>query len=95
MSEIYLSNELIPSARKRKILELIEQGPSTGEISVTFHEAGGDDFKNIGPSWMYDYGTDRQQIEAVIETIVRLIANGFAGGHRYGTATIKVFPRVR
>jgi hypothetical protein len=95
MEEVYLSNELIPSARKRKILELIEHGPSTGEISVTLHEAGGDEFKHIDPSWTYDYATDPQQIEAVIETIERLIANGFAGGHRYGTATIKVSRRAR
>jgi hypothetical protein len=61
MGEIYLSNEIIPSVRKRKILELIEHGPSAGEISVTLHEAvhpGGDDFKHIEPSWTYDYGTD-------------------------------------
>jgi hypothetical protein len=93
MGEIYLSNELIPSARKRKVLELIEHGPSSGEISVTLHEAGWDEFTHIDPSWTYDYATDRQQIEAVIETVDRLIANGFAGGHRYGIATIKVFRR--
>jgi hypothetical protein len=94
MGEIYLSNEVIPSARKRKILELIEHGPSTGEISVTLHEARRDEFKHIDPSWTYDYGTDRPQIEAVIETVDRLIAGGFADGHRYGTATIKVFRRA-
>jgi hypothetical protein len=93
MGEIYLSNELIPSARKRKILELIQHGPSTGEISVTLHEAGSDDFKHIDPSWTYDYATDSQQIEVLIETIDRLIANGFGGTLRYGTATIKVFRR--
>jgi hypothetical protein len=97
MGEIYLSNELISSARKRRILELIEHGPSTGQISVILHEAvhhGADDFEHIEPSWTYDYGTDRQQIEAVVDTVDRLIANGFAGGHRYGSAMIKVFRRT-
>jgi hypothetical protein len=94
MEEIYLSNELIPSARKRKILELIEHGPSSGEISLTLHDAGGDDFKHIEPSWTYDYGTDRQEIEAVVETVDRLITDGSTGGHRYITATIKVFRRA-
>jgi hypothetical protein len=95
MGEIYLSNELIPSARKRRILELIEHGPSSGEISVILHEACWDEFKHIDPSWTYDYATDPLQIEAVIETIDRLIATGFAGGDRFGTATIKVFRRAR
>jgi hypothetical protein len=78
-------------ARKRKILELIEHGPSSGEISVTLHDAGRHEFTHIDHSWTYDYAKDPQRIEAVIETIDRLIANGFAGGHRYGIATIKVF----
>jgi len=94
MGEIYLSNEIIPSARKRKILELIEHGPSTGEISVTLHEAGCDEFTHIDSSWTYDYGTDRQQIEVVIDTVDGLIASGFADAHHCGTATIKVFPRA-
>ena len=63
MEEIYLSNELVPSARKKKILELIQRGPTAGTISVTLHEAG--DFKHVNPSWAYDYGTDVPQIEAM------------------------------
>jgi hypothetical protein len=94
MEEIYLSNALIPSARKRKILELIEHGPSSGEISVTLHEASGVDFKHIEPRWTFNYGTDRQEIEAVVETVDRLIADGSMGDHRYGTATIKVLRRA-
>jgi hypothetical protein len=97
MGEIHLSNEIIPSARKRKILELIEDGPSTGEISVTFHEGlhfGGHDFKHIEPSRTYDYGTDPQQIEAVVESVDRVMANWFAGGHRYSSATIKIDGRA-
>jgi hypothetical protein len=97
MGEIYLSNESIPSAKKRKILELIERGPATGEISVTLHQAAqldSDDFNHIEPSWTYDYGTDPKQIEAVVESIDRHIANGFAGGHRYGGATIRVARRL-
>jgi hypothetical protein len=77
MGEIYLSNELIPSARKRKILELIEHGPSKGEISVTLHQAAhlaGNDLEHVEPSWTYDYGTDPRQIEVVVETVDRLIA---------------------
>jgi hypothetical protein len=94
MAEIYLSNELIPSARRKRILELIEHGPSSGAISVTLQEAGRDEFKQVDPSWTYDYATDPQQIEAVVETRDRLIANEFTGGHRFGTATIKVFRRA-
>jgi hypothetical protein len=77
--EIYLSNELNPSARKRKILELIEHGPSSGAISVTLHEGGEDEFKHIDPCWT-TITRQTGQVEAVIETVERLIANGFARG---------------
>lgn len=93
MGEIYLSNELVSSTRKGRILELLKQGPARGTISLILHEAGKfcGDITHIDPYWVYDYGTDLSRVEAIVETIDRHICNGFSlGGRHYGIATIKV-----
>jgi hypothetical protein len=77
MGGIYLSVGLAANARKRKILELIYQGPERGVVAVTLHAYLGDDRQQIEPSWVYDYGTDPQQTETVVETVDRHILDAF------------------
>jgi hypothetical protein len=96
MGEIYLSVGLAAAARKRKILELIHQGPDRGVVAVTLHAHFGNDRQQIEPSWVYDYGTDPQQIETVVETVDRHIVDAFTGNdRRYHSATVEVIDRPR
>ncbi len=93
---LYLSVGLTAAGRKRKILELIQQAPGWGLIGVTLHEAdkGGDDFKSADPSWQYDNETTQHQIETIVESIDRHIADAYeCGDRRYDGATITVFDR--
>ena len=60
-------------------------------VAVALHAYHGDDFKYIDPSWVYDYGTDPQQVATVVETIDRHIVDTFTGSvRRYHCATVKV-----
>ena len=94
MGGIYISVGLTAIARKRKILELIHQGPERGVVAVILHPYLGDDSKYIEPSWSYDYGTDPKQIETVVETVDQHIVDAFTGGYRrYQSATVEVIDR--
>jgi hypothetical protein len=89
MSETYLSVGLAGTARKRKILELMYQGPQQGVVLVTLHSDLGSDLENTDLLWVYDYRSDPQQIETVLEMVDRHIAGAFTGS-RYHSATVKV-----
>jgi hypothetical protein len=94
MGGIYLSVGLAAAARKRRILELIHQGPDRGVVAVTLHAHFGNDRQPIEPSWVYDYGTDPQQIETVVETVDRHIVDASSGNdQRYQSATVEVIDR--
>jgi len=68
--------------------------PGTGVVAVILHPYLGNDSKYLEPSWSYDYGTDPQQIEAVVETVDRHIVDAFTGGYRrYHSATVEVIDR--
>ena len=95
MGEIYLSAGLAAAARKRKILELIHQGPERCVVAATLHAHFGNDRQQIEPSWVYDYGTDPQQIETVVETVDRHIDAFTDNGQRYQSATVEVIDRPR
>jgi hypothetical protein len=91
-----LSVGLSAASRKRKILELIQQALGWGLIEVTLHEAdeGGDNFKSTDPNWQYDNETTKQQIETIVDSIDRHIADAYErGDRRYGGATVTVFDR--
>jgi hypothetical protein len=56
--------------------------PERGVVAVTLHAYLGDDRQQIEPSWVYDYGTDPQQTETVVETVDRHILDAFTGNDR-------------
>jgi hypothetical protein len=89
MGETYLSDGLAGTARKRKILELIYQGPQRGVVLVILHSDFGGDFENTDLLWVYDYRSNPQQVETVIEMVDRHIAGAFTSS-RYHSATVKV-----
>ena len=89
MSETFLSVGLAGTARKRKILELMYQGPQRGVVLVILHSVLGSDFENTDLLWVYDYRSDPRQVETVLEMVDRHIAGAFTSS-RYHSATVKV-----
>ena len=78
--------------RKRKLLELLRQGPARGLIAVALHEDG----KREGSSKFikpYQNKSD-QELRMVAESVDRYLVAAYGSGiHRYDGATIKVFDR--
>jgi len=93
--EEYLSVGLCAADRLKKIIELIQQGPARGLITVALHEGGNRESssKFIRP---YQRSTDPEQIAAVAESVDRYIASAYKRGDRcYDGATVTVFGRLR
>jgi hypothetical protein len=89
MGETYLSVGLAGTARRRKILELIYQGPQRGVVMVILHSNISSDFEKSDLLWVYDYRSDPRQVETVLEMVDRHIAGAFTSS-RYHSATVKV-----
>ena len=90
MEEIYLSVGGAAAARKGKILELIQKCRGRGSLSLTLHSSGGHG-NHVDPSWMYDYDTDSPQVETVVETLDRHLADAFGvDANQYRIASVKI-----
>ena len=90
MEEIYLFVGTAAAARKGKILELIQKGGRRGRLSLTLH-ANGDHDSHVDPSWVYDYDTDSRQVETIVETLDRHLADAFGvDANQYRIASVKI-----
>ncbi len=93
--EEYLSVGLCAADRLKKIIELIQQGPPRGLITVALHEGGNRESSSrfIRP---YQRSTDPEQIATVARSVDRYIAGAYErGDRRYDGATVTVFDRPR
>jgi hypothetical protein len=91
--EEYLSVGLAATDRKKKILELLQQGPALGLIAVALHEDGRRESssKFIRP---YQLRSGRDHVATIAETVDRYIANAYSRRDRhFEGATITVFDR--
>jgi hypothetical protein len=90
MEEIYLSVGSAAAARKGKILELIKKIRGSARLSLTLHSNDHHD-NHVDPSWVYDYDTDSRQVDTIVETLDRHLADAFGGNpDQYRIASIKI-----
>jgi hypothetical protein len=90
--EEFLSVGMSVADRKRKLLELLRQGPARGLIAVALHEDG----KRAGSSkFMRPYQNKSDlELQMVAESVDRYLVSAYSSGiHPYDGATIKVFDR--
>ena len=90
MEEIYLSAGSAAGPRKGKILELVQRNQGRGRLSHTLHSNGGRD-NHVDPSWVYDYDTNSRQVETIVETLDRHLADAFGSNDdQYRIASVKI-----